>query len=266
MQLGQKEIFLIISIITVCFNSAATIADTLKSLANQKNVNVEHILIDGASTDTTLQIIKRYTGSAIVVSEPDLGIYDAMNKGIRLATGGVIGILNSDDCYMDNNVLEEVAQVFLDPTVMACYGDLIYVRQDHMGQIVRFWESTTYKPGLFKFGWMPAHPTFFVRTSVYDHLGAFDFKYKIAADFELLFRFIEQNRIKTVYLPKVLIKMRLGGTTNKNIANVVTQNREIVSILSSHYADFSIIRFVVYKVFSRIAQFYYGYKFRLFGR
>ena len=254
------------SIITVCYNSANTIADTLQSVSGQKNVNVEHVLVDGASTDATLQIIKRYAEGATLVSEPDQGIYDAMNKGIRLASGDIIGTLNADDFYRDDHVLEEVAQVFLDPTVEACYGDLVYVRQDHVGQVVRFWRSTAFKPGLFKLGWMPAHPTFFVRASVYERLGAFDLNYKIAADFELLFRFIEQNRIKTVYLPKVLVKMRLGGTTNKNMANVATQNREIFSILRRYYADFSVLRFVVSKALNRTAQFYYGYKFRFFGQ
>ena len=255
-----------ISIITVCFNSAATIADTIKSVSDQKNINVEYILVDGGSTDATVQIIKQHTGVATVVSEPDHGIYDAMNKGIRLTTGDVIGTLNADDFYMDDFVLEAVAQVFLDPTVEACYGDLLYVRQNDTGQAVRFWKSTVFKPGLFKLGWMPAHPTFFVRASVYNRLGAFDLNYKIAADFELLFRFIEQNRIKTVYLPKVLVKMRLGGTTNKNMANVATQNREIFSILRRYYADFSVLRFVVSKALNRIKQFYHGYKFRFFGQ
>jgi len=254
------------SIITVCYNSANTIADTLQSVSGQKNVNVEHVLVDGASTDATLQIIKRYADSATLVSEPDIGIYDAMNKGIRLASGDIIGTLNADDFYRDDHVLEDVAKVFLDPTVEACYGDLVYVRQDHVGQVVRFWKSIAFKPGLFKLGWMPAHPTFFVRASVYERLGAFDLNYKIAADFELLFRFIEQNRIKTVYLPKVLVKMRLGGTTNKNMANVATQNREIFSILRRYYPDFSVIRFVVSKALNRTAQFYYGYKFRFFDQ
>jgi glycosyltransferase involved in cell wall biosynthesis len=255
-----------ISIITVCYNSAKTIEDTLKSVANQKDINVEHILIDGASKDGTQQIIKQYDSVTTLISEPDKGIYDAMNKGIALATGDVIGTLNADDFYSDDHVLEEVAKVFLDPTVEACYGDLVYVRQNHVGQVVRLWKSIAFKPGSFKLGWMPAHPTFFVRASVYNRLGAFDLNYKIAADFELLFRFIEQNKIKTVYLSKVLVKMRLGGTTNKNMANVATQNREIISILRRYYPDFSVIRFVVSKALNRTAQFYYGYKFRFFGQ
>jgi glycosyltransferase involved in cell wall biosynthesis len=228
-------------------------------------VNVEHVLVDGASKDATLQIIKRYSGSATLVSEPDQGIYDAMNKGIGLSTGDIIGTLNADDFYMDDHVLEEVAQVFLDPTVEACYGDLVYVRQDHVAQVVRFWKSTTFKLGLFKLGWMPAHPTFFVRADVYNRLGIFDLNYKLAADFELLFRFIEENRIETRYISKVLVKMRLGGASNKSLTNVMIQNKEILFILRSYYADFSVLRFLVSKAFNRIMQFYYGYKFRFFG-
>lgn len=253
------------SIITVCYNSANTIADTIQSILGQKNVNVEHVLVDGASKDATLQIIKRYSGSATLVSEPDQGIYDAMNKGIGLSTGDIIGTLNADDFYMDDHVLEEVAQVFLDPTVEACYGDLVYVRQDHVAQVVRFWKSTTFKLGLFKLGWMPAHPTFFVRADVYNRLGIFDLNYKLAADFELLFRFIEQNRIKTKYIPKVLVKMRLGGASNKNFTNVINQNKEILFILRSYYRDFSLMRFILSKTLNRATQFYYGYKFR-FGK
>ena len=207
-----------ISIITVCYNSAKTIEDTLKSVANQKDINVEHILIDGASKDGTQQIIRQYDSVTMLVSEPDKGIYDAMNKGIALATGDVIGTLNADDFYMYDHVLSNVAKIFLDPNIEACYGDLVYVSEANTDQPVRFWKSTDYKHGLFKAGWMPAHPTFFVRKSVYERLGNFDLNYKIAADFELLFRFIEKNKVNTKYLPKVLVKMRLGGTTNKNIS------------------------------------------------
>lgn len=243
------------SIITVCYNSAKTIEDTIKSVANQKNVSVEHILIDGASTDGTIEIIKQHASVTKFVSEPDNGIYDAMNKGIVIAKGDVIGTLNADDFYMHDHVLWEVEKVFLDPTVDACYGDLIYVRQDNTEQVVRFWKSRDHEPGLFESGWMPAHPTFFVRKSVYERLGSFNLNYKIAADFELLFRFIEQNKIRTKYLPKVLVKMRLGGTTNKNLSNILRQNKEIITILNKHYVDFSVLKFVFNKLFNRFFQF-----------
>jgi glycosyltransferase involved in cell wall biosynthesis len=255
-----------ISIITVCYNSARTIEDTLKSVANQKNVNIEHILIDGASTDETIKIIKQYDSVTTLISEPDKGIYDAMNKGISLATGDIIGTLNADDFYANDHVLYEVSRVFLDSNINACYGDLVYVSEVNAAQTVRFWKSNNYKSGLFKSGWVPAHPTFFVRKSVYERLGKFNLNYKIAADFELLFRFIEKNEVNTKYLPKVLVKMRLGGTTNKSISNVIRQNKEIFTILREHYADFSMFKFVAKKLINRFLQFYYGYKFRLFGK
>lgn len=244
-----------ISIITVCFNSEKTIEDTISSVSNQKDVNVEHILIDGASSDTTLEIIKKNPSISKFVSESDKGIYDAMNKGIVLATGDVIGTLNADDFYYDNDVLKEVEKVFLDPSVDACYGDLVYVKQNDIKQTVRFWKSTDYKEGLFKSGWMPAHPTFFVRKNVYDKFGKFRLDYKIAADFELLFRFIEQNKIKTKYIPKVMVKMRLGGTTNKNFRNIWIQNKEIINTLRNFYPDFSLLNFILSKVINRAIQF-----------
>jgi glycosyltransferase involved in cell wall biosynthesis len=244
-----------LSVITVCYNSAKTIEDTLSSVANQKNVTVEHVLIDGASIDNTLDIIKKHKSVTALVSEPDNGIYDAMNKGIALATGDVIGTLNADDFYANDGVLAEVAKVFLDPSIEACYADLVYVNQKDTDKIVRYWKSQDYVSGLFKTGWMPAHPTFFVRKSVYNKLGVFNLDYKIAADFELLFRFIEQNKIKTKYVPKVMVKMRLGGTTNKNLSNVITQNREIITILKKHYPDFSVLKFVFKKLSNRFFQF-----------
>lgn len=245
-----------ISVITVCYNSAATIGDTINSIARQSYSNKEYIVIDGNSSDATMEIVRTSSCVSRFVSERDNGIYDAMNKGVSLATGEVVGTLNADDFYANDDVLTEVANVFLDPTVEACYGDLVYVKQDSVDQVVRFWKSRDYESGLFKAGWMPAHPTFFVRKSVYDKLGSFDLNYKIAADFELLFRFIEQNRINTKYLPRLLVKMRLGGTTNKNLSNIIRQNKEIIAILTKHYGDFSTIKFVFIKLVSRLLQFF----------
>ena len=245
-----------ISIITVCFNSASTVVDTIDSVASQSYADKEYIVVDGNSKDATMEIVGTSPCVSHFVSEPDKGIYDAMNKGIALATGDVVGTLNADDFYANDDVLAEVAKVFLDPTIEACYGDLIYVKQDNVDQVVRFWKSREYESGLFKSGWMPAHPTFFVRKSVYDKLGSFNLNYKIAADFELLFRFIEQNKIKTKYLPRVLVRMRLGGTTNKNISNIIRQNKEIISILTKHYGDFSTGKFVFIKLANRLLQFF----------
>ncbi len=244
-----------ISIITVCFNSASTIKDTINSVLSQTHQDIEYIIIDGASIDNTLDIIKSYNSQLTYISEKDGGIYDAMNKGIAVATGDVIGTLNADDFYANENVLEEISQVFMDYDIEACFGDLVYVGQKNTNKIVRYWKSRDYVSGLFKSGWMPAHPTFFARKSVYKRLGGFDLNYKIAADFELLFRFIAQNKIKLKYLPKVLVKMRLGGTTNKNLSNILMQNKEIISILKKYYPDFSVVYFAFKKLINRFFQF-----------
>lgn len=244
-----------ITIVTASYNAAKTIAFTINSIANQKNVDVEHLVIDGDSTDNTLSVIRECNQPLSLVSEPDKGIYDAMNKGIGLATGDIIGTLNADDFYSNEFVLQDVLALFEDPNVEACYGDLVYVKQDNTNKIVRYWKSKNYQKGLFKAGWMPPHPTFFVRKSVYDRLGRFNLNYKIAADFELLFRFIEQNKIQVKYLPKVLVKMRLGGTTNKNVSNILKQNREILVIISQYYPDFSVLKFVLSKIYNRYFQF-----------
>jgi len=244
-----------ISIITVCYNSRTTIRDTIESVLAQNYSNIEYIIVDGLSNDGTLDIIREYGKRIdIVISESDIGIYDAMNKGIQSATGDVIGILNSDDFYIDDHVLSDVAKVFLDQNIDACYGDLVYVKQNNVDQVVRFWKSRDYKLGLFKAGWMPPHPTFFVRKSVYERLGSFDLNYKIAADFELLFRFIEQHKIRTRYLPKVLVKMRLGGKSNKSLANIYKQNREIIRALKCNYRRFSISKFLLNKAIIRFIQ------------
>ena len=255
MVLEKSDSNLKISIITVCYNSEKTIIDTLDSLASQVNQNIEYIIVDGASIDSTLSIVKKFPHVAKLVSEPDKGIYDAMNKGIKLASGDVIGALNADDFYIDDLVLCEVAKVFEDESVEACFADLVYVSQDGTNKIVRYWKSQDYVIGLFKSGWMPAHPTFFARKSVYDKYGLFDLNYKIAADFELLFRLIEQNKIKTEYIPKVMVKMRLGGTTNKNLSNVIAQNKEIICILKKQYPDFSVLEFISKKIINRFFQF-----------
>lgn len=239
----------------MCFNAASTIRDALDSVSSQEGVDIEHIIIDGASGDGTLEIVKGYESIATLVSEPDKGIYDAMNKGIALATGDVVGILNADDFYMNKDVLSEVVELFSDVNVDACYGDLVYVDQHDTRNTMRYWKSKPYTPGLFQSGWVPAHPTFFVRKTVYDKLGAFNLNYRLAADFELLFRFIEQHKVKTKYLPKVLVKMRLGGATNNSLINVYNQNKEIVTILRSSYSNLSLFGFVVRKIVNRMLQF-----------
>jgi glycosyltransferase involved in cell wall biosynthesis len=245
-----------ISIITVCYNSALTIADTLRSVREQTHGNIEYIVVDGGSTDGTLTIVAA-EGKHVtkLISEKDNGIYDAMNKGIDLATGEVVGFINADDFYASNSVLADVVAIFEKNSVDSCYGDLCYVSQKDPASVVRYWQSRIFHPGLFVSGWCPPHPTFFVRRAVYRHLGGFDLTFKIAADFDLMARYMEVARITSFYIPEVLVKMRLGGTTNKNLSNIIRQNVEIRQSLEKNGLKFSLTKFMILKLLSRAKQF-----------
>lgn len=215
-----------ISIITATYNSARTIGETLQSVQSQSHPDVEHIIIDGASTDDTLAIIGQHSSFAqTMISEPDQGIYDAMNKGIRLATGDVIGLLNSDDVYAHAKVLEKVAAAFEHPTVDAIYGDLVYVDVNQPRRIQRSWKSGKYRPGQFKWGWMPPHPTFFVRRTIYEKLGGFNLALGTCGDYELMLRFIHRHQVRLSYLPEVLVRMRTGGASNASLLARLRANR-----------------------------------------
>lgn len=245
------------SIITVVFNNEETIADTVRSVARQTYPNVEYLVIDGQSTDGTLTRLAECGATVThLISEPDKGIYDAMNKGIALASGEIIGFINADDFYASSDAVAEVAAVFNDPNVDACYGDLCYVKQDDTATLVRYWQSSNFLPGSFESGWCPPHPTFFVRREVYQRFGGFDSSYKIAADFELMLRLLEAHKIRAKYIPSVLVKMRMGGTTNKNISNIVRQNKEILRALQSHGFKPSVWRLIGSKLISRGRQFF----------
>ena len=245
-----------VSVVTVCYNSGVTIEDTLKSVKMQTYENLEHVLVDGGSSDNTLDIIKRHSERvSVCVSEPDRGLYDACNKGLKLATGDVIGFLNSDDYYPTPDIIGTVAAVFEDPAIDACYGDLCYVNQFEINKIVRFWRSKAFKPGLFVQGWVPPHPTFFVRKSVYDRFGGFNLEYTIAADWELLARLLEVHSIRAVYIPIVMVHMRLGGLSNRSWRHVLKQNVEIWHAAKSHGLKVSLVVFVANKIWSRGLQF-----------
>jgi glycosyltransferase involved in cell wall biosynthesis len=247
-----------ISVITVAFNSASTIADTLQSIASQSYADVEHLVIDGGSTDGTLEIVRGWTGHAIrLVSEPDEGIYDAMNKGFALASGEIIGFLNSDDFYASPRVLSEVAEVFRDDSIGACHADLAYVSQDNR-RVVRYWQSKSFVKGAFALGWCPAHPTFYIRKSVIARFGVFDKSLKLAADAELMMRYLERNGVPSVYVPRVWVRMRLGGQTNQSFGNIVQQNREILFGLRANGIPYSTLLFTVSKIRNRIWQFIAG--------
>ncbi len=216
-----------VSIITVCYNSAITIEDTIKSVINQDYKNIEYIILDGQSKDNTISIIEKYKEQiAVFKSELDNGMYDALNKGIDLASGEIIAILNSDDFYINNHVISKVVDQMTSKGVDALYGDLWYVDQVDTNKIIRKWISGEYKPGLFLKGWMPPHPAFFVKKSVYEQHGKFDLSLQSASDYELMLRFIHKHKVSITYLPEVLVKMRIGGTSNASFKNRVRANKE----------------------------------------
>lgn len=215
-----------ISIITATYNSSATLADTLESMRLQSYHHIEHLIIDGVSKDDTLSIVQNYPHISQCISEKDKGIYDAMNKGISLATGEIIGILNSDDFYAHEQVLEKVAKAFADTGCDAVYGDLQYVDAADTGKIVRLWKSGNYQPGDFKWGWMPPHPSFFVRKELYEKFGNFNLHMKTAADYELMLRFIHKHGARLAYIPEVLVKMRNGGASNSSMVSRLRANQE----------------------------------------
>ena len=213
-----------ISIITATFNAANTLRDCLECVKGQ-SVEVEHILVDGGSTDGTLTIAEEYPHLAGIISEPDKGIYDAMNKGLKIANRGIVGILNADDFYPATDTLEKVTKAFSDPAVGACYGDLLYVDGNDTEKVVRNWQSGEFRPAKFYWGWMPPHPTFFVRCSVYEQYGLFNLGLGSAADYEIMLRFLLRHKIKTAYIPEVLVRMRTGGRSNATFAKRLAANR-----------------------------------------
>lgn len=212
-----------ISVITATYNSGRTIGDTLESVLRQTYSDVELIVVDGASRDDTMDVVRRYEprfgGRMHWTSEPDRGIYDAMNKGIARATGDVIGILNSDDFYTSDTVLERVAEAMAGGDVDAVYGDIHYVRDGDLHKCVRYYSSRPFRRGLMRLGFMPAHPSFYCRREIYERYGTFDTTYRVAADFENLLRLIYVNRIKTRYLPVDFVTMRTGGASTSGLSS-----------------------------------------------
>jgi glycosyltransferase involved in cell wall biosynthesis len=247
-----------VSIITAAYNSAGTISDTLESIDSQTYLPFEHLIIDGGSDDSTLAVAGAHARPyRSVWSEPDNGIYDAMNKGLLRCTGDIIGLLNSDDLYARSTVIRRVVELFdSNPAIDAIYGDLCYVSANNIKKTVRYWRSSDYRSGLFESSWVPPHPTFFARRRVYEQYQGFNLSYRLAADWELLFRFIEVHRIKTVHIPEVLVHMRLGGATNQSWRNVLKQNQEILKAAHSHGVPFSRMRFLIGKLQSRTIQYF----------
>ena len=246
-----------ISIITVCYNSAKTIKDTLISVTNQLHEDIEHVLVDGGSKDGTIDLVKKH-GERVskFVSSPDCGIYDAMNKGLGLATGDYVAYLNSDDFYTNEQVIQQVAEAIHETNADAIYGDLSYVKRNDPKIRVRYWKSQIFQPGSFVRGFAPPHPTFFMNRKLLNDLGGFDLSYSLASDFDLMFRALEIKKYTSTYMPLELTRMRTGGATNISLKNIVRQNQEILRSLRSHGASISTAGFIVRKLLSRIRQRY----------
>lgn len=216
-----------VSIITICYNSQKTLEDTITSVLAQDYNDIEYIIIDGASKDNTPKIIEKYKSSiSHVTSEPDKGIYDAMNKGVEKATGDLVGILNSDDFYANDSVISNIVSSIRKNNSDSIYADLVYVDRLDSDKIVRNWKSGQYKPDLFLKGWMPPHPTFFVKKWVYEKFGAYNTALKSAADYEFMLRVLHKHKISTSYFPEIITKMRTGGESNVSLKNRLRANKE----------------------------------------
>lgn len=212
-----------ITIITVVYNNADTIRCCVESVINQTE-NIEYIIVDGNSNDCTMEILQTYDGISKLISEKDNGIYDALNKGLSLSNGDVIGILHSDDFFPDHNILKKIAQIFRDPLIDSCYGDLQYVDAIKTDKVHRYWKAGEYNRKKFYVGWMPPHPTFFVRRNIYEKYGGFRLDLGTAADYELMLRFLLKFNISSKYLPEVITKMRVGGISNISLKNRIKAN------------------------------------------
>ena len=213
-----------ISIITVCYNAEDTISDTIQSVLSQDYKDVEYIIVDGKSTDRTLEIIQSINNGIKLISEKDQGIYDAMNKGINIASGDVIGILNADDIYKNSQVLTKVMDAFK-ANVSIVYGDIEYVKYDDLSNVVRKWKAGVFRTGKFKWGWMPPHPGFFVKKSCYESFGLFNLNLSTSADYELMLRMLEVHHLSCNYIPKTITSMRVGGASNSSLKNRLIANR-----------------------------------------
>lgn len=221
-----------ISIITVAYNSAATIRATIDSVLAQTYPDIEYIVIDGNSKDSTIEIIKEYepifNGRMRWISEKDKCLYDAMNKGIKMATGDIVGIINSDDFYHRSDIIAQILEAFENKTVEAVFADVRFVNPDNLDKTVRYYSSKNFSPKRFRFGFMPAHPTFFTYKKCFDEFGYYKIDYKIAADYELLIRFLYTHKLNYKYLPLDVMKMRTGGASTASFKNNIILNREIV--------------------------------------
>lgn len=247
-----------ISIITVVYNNEKYIEESIQSIISQDYDNIEHIIIDGGSTDNTVNIIKKYKDNiSLLISEKDKGIYDAMNKGLKSATGDIVGILNSDDIFIDANVIKKVDNIFKTKNVDCIYADVLYVDKDNTDKVIRKWISSDFIPGSFKKGWHPPHTTFFVKKSIYEKYGYIDDSLDVSADFELMLRFLEKHKVSTYYLNEVIIKMRIGGESNKSIFKILKGNINCYKAFKKNGLKVSPIYFL-YRLVPKIGQYFHS--------
>ncbi len=246
-----------ISIVTATWNCAEVLPDCLNSINNQTYDNREHIVVDGGSIDGTLELInEKLNAIDLLISEPDSGIYDALNKGIRHSTGDVIGFLHADDLYYSTDTLAKISLAFNDPSICAVYGDLTYVSRENTSKIIRKWRSNSFEMEKLKRGWMPPHPTLYVRREWYEKIGGFDSNYRISADYLSILRLFSDSTFKSIYLPQILIKMRIGGVSNKSLVTILRKSKEDwLALRSNNFNIYDAFKAIVIKNFSKIIQF-----------
>lgn len=243
-----------VSIITATYNSAKTIIDTLISLEKQTYENIEYIIIDGSSKDDTLKVINNNCSRvSTIISEPDSGIYDALNKGLQFATGDIVGFLHSDDLFAYPEAVSDIVNTFQENDCDAIYADLQYVNKDDIESIVRYWKAGEYNINKITKGWMPPHPTFYMKRSCYKRLGLFDLSFRISADYDSILRYLYSNKISISYLPKVTIKMRVGGASNRNIRSIVLKTKEDIRALKNSEVPWAAA--LAMKNISKLSQF-----------
>ncbi|BET24746.1 glycosyltransferase [Limnobacter thiooxidans] len=244
-----------ISIITAVYNRATTLTNSIDSVQSQSYGNTEHVLVDGASSDGSVELIQeRLRSQDLFVSERDKGIYDALNKGLKMATGDVIGLVHSDDYLADSHVLRDVAHALSQPGVDGVYGDLQYVSKDDTSKVIRHWESGEYHISKLKRGWMPPHPTLFLKREVIEQWGGYDTNLRIAADYDAMLRYLQKGKIQLAYIPRVLVKMRVGGESNQSLKKIIQKSREdIVALRNNGVGGFGTL---VFKNLSKVKQFF----------
>tara|TARA_B100001093_G_scaffold479610_1_gene508760 strand:+ start:13423 stop:14169 length:747 start_codon:yes stop_codon:yes gene_type:complete len=246
-----------VTLITAAYNSALNIKTCLDSVLDQNYSDIEYLIIDGKSLDKTLDIVKEYQKNCPfikVVSEEDKGIYDALNKGINLASGDIIGFVHSDDLLESNDIINDIVSIIRFEDLDGVYGDLQYVDKNNIQKIIRNWKSCDYKPGILENGWMPAHPTLFLRKEVYDKHGLFDLSYIISADYDFMLRIFNDVELKFAYLPKVIAKMRVGGASNRSLKNIILKTKEDYRAIKSN--NNGNLLTLIRKNISKIKQFF----------